>query len=292
MSVAVRVYKGRKKELYERIQRLAREHEVIGVSKLYKVKASLLGEVRRQLRGKAVVLGVKNKLALKALRELGLDGVERLEDYMSGQSALIFTNMNPFELYLTLERLKVEMPAAAGDVATSDVVIPSGNTGLQPGPILSSFKQFKIPTRIESGSIFVTQDTVVARAGDVISADLASLLSKLGLKPIRRGISLEAVYWRGRIIPAEELRVDPKKYEEDVREAHSEALALAIGVAYPIPEALPTVLARAHSEALALARGAGVLTSETAGDVLATAEAHARALAAVLSSKGFQLTDR
>jgi Ribosomal protein L10 len=284
---AQRRYGGKKGELYAKLQRLPREYSVIGVSKLYKVKASLINEVRRKLRGKVVMLGIKNRLALKALREAGLEGVDQLEPYLRGQTMLIFTNMNPFELGLLLEKSKVEMPAKAGDVATSDIVVPSGNTGLQPGPVLSSFKQFKIPTRIESGSIFVTQDTVVAKAGETISADLAALLSKLGIKPIRRGISLEVIYWKGRIIPGEQLRINPEAYADELRAAHAEALALAVGIGYPTPEVLPALLIRASAEANALASSAGYVTDENAAAVLAAAHAQAEALARVLRSKGW-----
>ncbi|PMP97288.1 MAG: 50S ribosomal protein L10, partial [Nitrososphaera sp.] len=213
---AVRVHGGRKKELYDNVQRLAREYSVIGVSRLYKVKASLINQVRKQLRGKVVILGIKNRLALKALKEAGLENVDQLERYLTSQAVLMFTNMNPFELSMVLDRSKIAMPAAA---ATSNIVVPSGNTGMQPGPILSSFKQFKIPTRIESGSIFVSQDTVVAKAGETISADLASLLSKLGLKPIMRGILLDAAYWRGRLVPGEDLRVNPQEYADQLKVA-------------------------------------------------------------------------
>ena len=285
---AVRVYPKRKRELYGRVQELAREYSVIGVSRLYKVKASLINEVRKQLRGKVIMLGVKNKVALKALKDLGLENVEGLERYLAGQVIFMFTNMNPFELSMLLERSKVAMPAAAGDVATSDIIVPSGNTGLQPGPILSAFKRFKIPTRIESGSIFVTQDTVVAKAGEVISADLASLLSKLGLKPIVRGLSLDVVYWRGRLIPGEELKINPQEYAEQLKAAHSEALALARGIAYPTDETVADILVRAHSEALALARGIAYPTDETVADILVRAHSEALALAAALKPKGFE----
>ncbi|MDP7982555.1 MAG: 50S ribosomal protein L10 [Conexivisphaera sp.] len=284
---AVRVHGGRKKELYDNVQRLAREYSVIGVSRLYKVKASLINQVRKQLRGKVVVLGIKNRLALKALKEAGLENVDQLERYLTSQAVLMFTNMNPFELSMVLDRSKIAMPAAAGDVATSNIVVPSGNTGMQPGPILSSFKQFKIPTRIESGSIFVSQDTVVAKAGETISADLASLLSKLGLKPIMRGILLDAAYWRGRLVPGEDLRVNPQEYADQLKVAHADAVALARGIAYPTPEVLPILLLEARADAVALARGAGILTDETTPEILARASAEAETLAAALKSKGF-----
>ncbi|MEZ0393642.1 MAG: 50S ribosomal protein L10, partial [Desulfurococcaceae archaeon] len=158
-----RSYPERKSKFYGRIQELAGRYSVIAVSSLHKVRARQLSEIRRKLRGNVIMIGAKNKLAMKAMREAGVRGIDDLEGYFKEQSMLIFTDMNPFELQSVLEKSKVDMPARAGDVASSDIVVPSGNTGLQPGPVLSSFKQFKIPTRIESGSIFISSDTVVAR---------------------------------------------------------------------------------------------------------------------------------
>jgi len=283
-ATRTRRYPERKVRMYKRIQELAQQYSVIASSKLYKVRAAQLNEIRKRLRGKAVLYGIKNKLAAKALRELGLANIDEFIKRFDGQTLLIFTNMNPFELQLLLEKSKVDMPARPGDVAPTDIVVPSGNTGIPPGPILSTFKQFKIPTRIESGSIVIAKDTVVAKAGDVISSDLASLLSKLGLKPIKAGLSIEAAYWRGRIIPKEELVLDIKEYEDKLKEAYTSALSLAINTGYPAPEIISSILIKAGIEAERLALSAAYPAKEVLAKLLAKAQSEAEALSRLVAT--------
>jgi large subunit ribosomal protein L10 len=280
-----RRYPERKVRMYRRIQELSRQYSVIAVSSLYKVRASQLNEIRKKLRGHVVLYGIKNKLAYKALKELGLDNIDEFFRYFEGQSMLLFTNMNPFKLQLILEKSKVDMPARAGDIAPSDIVVPSGNTGIPPGPILSTFKQFKIPTRIESGSIFVTKDTVVVKAGEVIPADLASLLTKLGLKPIKAGLSLRAAYWKGIVIPGDQLKIDLEKTKSELAEAAADARRLAVAAGYLLPETVTDIIAKAEAEVRQLAIAAAYLDKDILPQLIAKAEAEAIALNKVVESK-------
>ena len=57
---------------------------------------------------------------------------------MEGQSALIFTDMNPFKLFKILEDSKTPAPAKPGAIAPADIVVPRGDTGSAPGPILGT----------------------------------------------------------------------------------------------------------------------------------------------------------
>ena len=222
-------------------------------------------------------------MGLKRLKKPNLDELaERLKD----QVALIFTDLDPFELSIRLERSKIDLPAKAGDIATDDVVIPAGNTGIPPGPVLSDFKLLGIPTKIDMGNIMVTKDTTVVRKGEVISQKLASLLTRLGIKPIKAGLSIKLAYSDGMLFTEEELKVDLAEYEEKVSRAHRDAISLAVQAGYPAPEALPMVVAKAYREAMSLACSCGYTSPETIVQVLRAAEAKARSLYRVLSEQG------
>ncbi|MEM3517397.1 MAG: 50S ribosomal protein L10, partial [Candidatus Bathyarchaeia archaeon] len=166
-----------------------------------------------------------------------------------------------------------------GDIATSDIFIPAGNTGLPPGPIISEFNKFKIPTKIESGSIWISSDVIVARKGEVIPAELASLLSRLGIKPIEAGLSLSLAYEDENIFTAEDLTIDLEKVKEDLRVSIQQALSLAVNAAYLIPETAPQILAKAHLNALALAIEVEYPEKETLLNTLKTAYIRALTLA-------------
>jgi len=111
----------------------------------------------------------------------------------------------------------VLITAKAGDVASWDVVVPAGNTGLPPGPIISQLSGVGLPTRIESGSVWINRDTLVVKQGEVIDARLAGVLSKLGIKPVEAGLIMKAVYDDGLTITEEQLRIDLDEIQRNIQ---------------------------------------------------------------------------
>jgi len=156
-------------------------------------------------------------------------------------------------LIVFLNKNKVKVSAKGGDIATGDVVIPAGNTGLPPGPIISEFGEVKIPTKIESGSIWVSKDTVVVRKGDTISTKLASVLTRLGMKPMEAGLSIMAAYDNGSILDEKDLAMDLENYKNKIIQSYKEGLSLAIEAAYLTPQSVPLILGRAWRQALTIA---------------------------------------
>lgn len=258
-----RVYRVEKVRSFERLQTLAKKYRTVAVSKLYKVRAAQLAELRRALRGDVEIVAGKNRITRRALTDVGLKDVGGFVERLEGQNALIFTNMDPFRLNLILEKKKVQLPARAGDVAPEDVVIPSGNTGMPPGPVLSEFKEARVPTRIDAGSIWVTENTIVAKKGETITPKLAGLLSRLGLKPIRAGLSVAFAFFDGLILEEKDVRLDLDEYRRLIQQGHTSSYALSIGAPYPIKQTLPFILGRAHLQAHSLALEAGYVSRDT-----------------------------
>ncbi len=280
-------YPKRKVEAYKRVQELAKKYPVIVLANMHKVRTMQINELRKRFRNEMTIYVVKNKIAALALKELNLPGVQDFINFLKGQNMFIFTYMDPFKLYILLEKNKVNLPAKGGDIATDDVVIPAGNTGLPPGPILSEFKEAKVPTKIESGSIWVVRDTVVAKRGEVISSKLASLLSKLGIKPIRAGISINAVLWNGRVLTSEDVKVDVEAVKSAIETYAQDAIKLANYIKYPTKELLPTYIQEAVSKALSLATRIEYPTKETMPLILQKYHSIAEAILSKIKEKGY-----
>jgi len=279
-----------KKKVVEEIKSYLREYRYVLIADLYKVRATQLQELRRALRGKALIKVLKNTLFSRAIddqdgQKKGLDG---LKPYLKGQNIFIFTNENPFKMARLIDQFKVKVLPSPGDVATSDIVIPAGNTGLPPGPIISTFSSLGVPTRIEGGSIWIAKDTLVAKKGDVISHELAYILSKLDLKVLELSISLKAAYVDGVVIPGNQLKLDIEGTRKAIEEAYTAAFNLSLNIAYPTKETTPLLVQMAYSRALALALAVAYPTKETIGFLLARAEAEAKALASILTEKAIR----
>ncbi|KPV63735.1 MAG: 50S ribosomal protein L10 [Candidatus Bathyarchaeota archaeon BA2] len=253
-----------KAEETKEIKSLIQQYKAVGIASLQKVRAAQLQELRRKLEKSVHLRVVKNTIVKRAIAEReGKPGIENLEEHLSGSNIFLFTNLNPFKLVILLEKSRVKTTAKAGDIAAFDVIIHAGNTGLPPGPIISQFTAVGLPTRIEAGSVWVSRDTLVAKKGDIITARLAGVLSKLGVKPVDVGLTMKAVYDEGLILTEEQLRLDLDEFRRSVEEAHAYAFNLSLKAVYPLPENIALLLQTAHHEAYKLALNAGTPTRDT-----------------------------
>ena len=275
-----------KKEIFDDLSELMNKYPVIAVADLQKVRSSQIQEIRKKLRGRADMLVAKNTILKKAAEKAadGKENVDKFADSLTGSKVLIFTQMNPFELIIFLDKNKVRVPAKGGDVATGDIMIPAGNTGMQPGPVISEFNEAKVQTRIEGGSIFVAKDTVVVEKGGVIPVKTASLLSKLGMKPMEAGLSLSYAYDHGSILNTNDLEFNLDKMKADISSAARLAFGVAVEANILLPETAPMILGKAYRQAVEVSVESGFFTKQTADKIIGRAYANMKALSSMISA--------
>ncbi|MCS7117727.1 MAG: 50S ribosomal protein L10 [Thaumarchaeota archaeon] len=271
----------RKAKEIEHLEELMRSNPVVMVLNLTKTSTNVLQSFRVKIRTKATIRVTKKNLAVKAAERSGRKAIAEFLAGLSHPVALVFSQTNPFMLKLEIDASRILTPPKAGEVADIDVSVPEMNTGIPPGPILSEFGKLRIPTKIEGGTIWIARESVVAKRGDVISPPLASLLSKLDIPAVYRGLNLVAAVDGELIIPGERLSLDLESVRRDLGSCHSTARALLIELGIPEPEVVPDLLAVAHLRAIKLAYESGYVTPDTVAGILQKAEAQARALAAI-----------
>lgn len=270
----------------EEIQTLIEQYKVLGVASLQKVRAAQLQELRRKLEDSAQLRVTKNTIAKRAIEKCkDKPRLERFEEHLTGTNIFLFTNLNPFKLALLLHKSRVKTTAKAGDIAAEDVIVAAGNTGLPPGPIISQFSAVGLPTRIEGGSVWINRDTLVAKKQDVIEARLASVLSKLGLKPVEAGLIMKAAYDNGLIITQSQMRLNLEEIRQSITEAINLALNLSLNTTFPTPENTELLLKAGHHQAYALALESGIPTSDTTVDLIRKAHNEMLSLCSKLDAK-------
>ncbi|MEM2921213.1 MAG: 50S ribosomal protein L10 [Candidatus Bathyarchaeia archaeon] len=260
-----------KAEEVRKLTDLIERFNVLGIANLQKVRAMQLQELSKKFRGQVLMKVAKNTILRRALEASKKQDVRALGDLITGSNILLLTNINPFKLSLMLDRNKVRMSAKAGDIAPDDIVIPAGNTGLPPGPAISELSELGVRTRIESGSVYVIQDTVVAKKGEPIQPRVASILSKLGIKPIEVGLSVVAAYENGLILKSEDLHVDLQKIRKDFESAYTSAIALSVSTGFPTHDTMELILQHAKMSAYNLAITSGYPSTETMRPLLSKA---------------------
>lgn len=296
-----------KKEQVEYLKDLIGSYNTVGIAKVRGIGANQLQRLRKGLRENARLRVSKNRLVTRSLRDCELDEMTNL---IEDQMAVIFTNLDAFELYKITEGGKIPAPIKAGVVAPHDIVLEEGPTSLKPGPIVGELQNLGISAGITGGKVEIKKRTVVVKAGEKVSPAFAEILAKLEIYPMKEGLDLSAVYDRKAhvLFLPDVLHVDPSKYFADfkegaklafslvthikydyptrytitdlLREAGGKSQALAFNIAYPTPVTIKPLLQKAHMDAKNLAINACIYEHDTLPYLLAKAQLQAQCLAA------------
>jgi len=272
-------YPKKKTQMYQTLQELPKKYKVMALVRMEKVRASQLLPLRKKLQGKVEIVSIKDKVAQRAIEKLDLGGIGKMKEMLTGQCLFMFTNMSPFELNIFLSKNKILLPARGGDIASMDVIVQPKNTGIAPGPMLTEFKENKIPTKIDQGTIWILKETTPVKKGDVISTKLAALLGKLDVKPIEAGIVLNAALSESVLFSEEQLVVDVEKIKMQLVQANQQAVSLSIEATYITEDNIIQILAKASQAANNLSVEAGYVTEENKEQILQKAESQAQGIA-------------
>ncbi len=241
------------------------KYSVVAIASISGLKSRQFNAIKKKLRGQAEIIIARKTLLKKAI-DTGKPEVKKLEEYMQGAEVLVLSNLDAFKLYKLFKQNKTKTPAKAGAIAPVDIVVPSGETNLAPGPVLTELKQAKIDAKIQGPKIVIMKDAVVARAGQEISPQVATVLSKLGIEPMEVGIELKAAFENNEIYPGEILNVDEATVLANLVECHRKAINLAVYAEVFNSTSIEILLMKAAREAKALPTSAKVDAKEEKKD--------------------------
>jgi len=253
--------KGRKeprKEKVEAVEKLAeqiKQYPIIGILSLYKTPANALQKIKKELKGKATIKVAKKSILLRAIEKAGKGN---LKEFITDYPGLMLANLDPFRLYLFLQKKKTPASAKPGDMPTKDIEVKAGPTDIPPGPAISTLTKVGLPAKVEAGKIAIAKDKVVLKAGEKVSLDLASALQLLKLQPMEIGLNVVAFEENGIVYKKEQLFIDEEKLKNDIQVAIQSAFNLAINSEYPTKETISFLLAKANMQAKSLANEAKV----------------------------------
>jgi len=256
------------------------EYGTIAVIDLQKVRGKQINEARKILRGFSELKQVKCTTAKRAVKKMedSKPGIDKISSYLHGMVLLLFSDLDPFKIQLMLRKNTTKLHAKAGDIAPDDIMVPAGNTGIAPGPVISELNAVGIPTRIDTGSVWITKDTIVAKMGDRISPHLAAVLSKLDITPISSYLVIRAAFQGGLIYESETLQIDTGKTRDGLLEAFQASVNLSSQIWYATERNIAILIARAASQANALSVTAWYPTQTNIRRLLSSAQTLASSL--------------
>jgi large subunit ribosomal protein LP0 len=228
------------------------------------VRSRQMQNIRIALRGKAVLLMGKNTLIKRIMQDrstkTGNDRDKQIvaklvvDELITGNVGLIFTNGDLQKIKEVVEQERVQAPAKAGAIAPVDVVVPAGNTGLEPTKT-SFFQALSIATKITKGTVEIIKDEQVITAGQKVGSSEATLLQMLGINPFFYGLVIQYIWDQGSVYSAEVLNLTQQdkiaRFQEGI--ANLAAVSLALGI--PTKASFPHVLMNAFKDILAVSVG-------------------------------------
>ena len=274
----------RKAQVVEELGKLVNEYETVAVAQLHKVRAPQLQQLSQKFRKDIGMRVAKNTLIVRALASSRRANINKLAEHIKGSNILLFTNTDPFKLTILLNKNKTRMTAKAGDIAPNDIVILAGNTGLPPGPAISELHDIGARTKIDMGSVWVVEDSVVVKKGETVQPKVAGVLSKLGVKPLEIGLGIVAAYEKGSVFTSDDFQFKVDDFRKQLGDASSQAFNLAFNAIYPTDLTVKINLQQAYLNARNLAINASYISPEVAQEIIAKAHNHAIALASKLAT--------
>ncbi|MEM4711386.1 MAG: 50S ribosomal protein L10 [Candidatus Woesearchaeota archaeon] len=262
----------------EDLKKLFKEYPIIALLNIENLPAKQLQVMKNKLRKDAIIRIAKKTIIKEAFKESDKRNIDRLNDYLVGMPALLLTKENPFKLYKTLKKSKSSAPIKAGQVAPKDIIVPAGQTPFAPGPIIGELGMLKIKAGIDGGKVAIKEDALVAKKGDIIKPQLASLLLRLGIEPMEIGLELVAVYENGDILTKDVLDVDEDTLIKQIQQASVEADALAIEISYISKDTISILIQKAFKDSRTLAIERDILADLVIDQLLAKADAQAESL--------------
>jgi len=227
--------------------------------------------IRRTMKDMGEIYVVKNTLAKKAFENANIPQNSSFANYLIGNTALIFSNKNPFKVYKKIAEQKTHAPPKPNSVASEDIVIKAGPTPFSPGPIVAEMQKYGIKAAIKKGKVVIEEDGVIIKKGAMIPAAVSQILKKLEITPVELWLKIKAGYEEGTIFSPEILNIDIDSYKNKIISAHHTAIRLAIANEICNKFTVNSLIAKAFFNTKNLAIERGIPAKETVKDLIAKA---------------------
>ena len=269
------------KEVYfAKLREYLEEYKSIFVVGVDNVSSQQMHEIRKALRGKAVVLMGKNTMVRRAIRGVlhELPDFEKILPHVKGNVGFIFTNEKLTEVRDLIVANKVQAPARAGAFSDVDIFVPAINTGMEPGKT-SFFQALGVPTKITRGTIEITTEVLVVSAGSKVGQSEATLLNMLNISPFTYGMTVVQVYDEGQAFAPSVLDITDEELVEQFVKAISVIAKISLGAGYPTLPSVSHNIVNHYKNVLAISIATDYTFkgSEEIKDRLANPEAYAAA---------------
>ncbi len=251
--------KAKVKELSE-----AMKKKTVMVVSIKGLPSAQFQEIKKKLRDRAQIQVAKKSLVRFALDHCGIKELHDLVPFVDDSTAILFSDSDAFEISGVLAQEKSPAKAKAGQIAPTDIEVHAGPTELVPGPDISALSSVGLIPKVEDGKIAIQQDKVIAKEGDMITENLASIMAKLDIIPFEIGLEPVAAFMEGTVY--KDIKIDIEGVVGELEIAFGRSLSFAVELGYVVPETLDYILGKAKAHEDVITR---VVTGEPEPEVVA-----------------------
>ncbi|MFZ1970878.1 MAG: 50S ribosomal protein L10 [Candidatus Nanoarchaeia archaeon] len=238
------------KELSE----LMKENKTLLIASIKNIPASQFQEISKKLRGKAIIKVPKKNLTIRVLNSSNEEELKKLSEKVDDSIAVIFSNLDPFDLSLELIQNRSSIRAKSGQVAEEDIEVPAGPTDLVPGPAISELGAVGIAIMIDKGKISIKEAKIIAKKGEKISKGAAEVMTKLGIKPFKVGFTPLAAFDIANKKLYLEIKISIEETLVELKEKFGKALAFAVSIGYSSKDTIKFLMNKAFAYESAIRR--------------------------------------
>jgi len=237
-----------KKKLVNEISEKLKKSKTILIASTKGLPASQFQSIKRGLRGQAEIVVAKKTIIERAILDSGKGDLQALKESLQENFAVMFSEIEAFELAALLADKQSPTKAKAGDILLDDINVEQGPTELAPGPAISELGSVGLKVAVEGGKLSVKMAHRIAKKGDKVTENLASVMGKLKIFPMSVGFIPLAVYdsHDGKIY--KDIKIDKKTTLHDLREGIGRALGFAVKLGYVARETVSYFIAKAVME--------------------------------------------
>jgi large subunit ribosomal protein LP0 len=253
--MATKKSNSRKVQLAEELEAHFDNYKSVLIVEADNVGSNQLHEIRKAMRGTALIYCGKNTQMRRVLRKLEENGrpeLEKLRQALKLNVALVFTNDNLADVKKAIEENKLPASARAGSIAQCAVVIPAGVTSLE--PTQTSFLQaLNIGSKITKGMIEIIAEVRLFEEGDKVDGSQAALLQKMDIQPFAYGLVCIKVFDDGSLFDPEVLDITEEQVISIFKTGVKNIAAVCIECEMPTMASVSYSILLAYANLLAVA---------------------------------------
>ena len=241
-----------KKKVVNELAEQMKKSRTVLIASTHSLPSSQFHKIKKNLRGIVEITIAKKSILERAIKATEKGALQNLKEYIGADIALFTSNLDAFELSALLSDNQSPTKAKAGDIASEDIAIEPGPTELIPGPAISELSGVGLKVAVESGKLAIKQGAVVVKKGQPIKENVASVLGKLNILPLKIGFTPIAAYDTISEKVYANIKIDKKIILEELCTSIIKSLSFAININFITEQTIKYLISKAFIQEKAL----------------------------------------